>query len=943
MRFSRLAVHAFRAIQHAEMDFGPGLNVLYGPNDLGKSTLATAIRAALLVAPGSAEASRFAPWPVDASPRVVLTFIDDDEHHWQIKKNFGSPASAELLHSKDGRSFSLDCKARQVEEKVRQQLGWGIPPPGGKGGPKGLPQSFLAQVLLAAQTDVDKVLSQSLAEDPDVSGKLRLQKALATLAQDPLFKRVLDKAQDEMDACFTPKGQRKRGQGSRFVAASDSVKKYEQELTQLRGQLDDSMVVEVRVRTLREQREEAAASLREAESRLAASKEQLKRTAAKLAAGELVGLAKAALSEINERIARVQKLDAELAAATEQVARRESERVQMLAACEHADRAVRAAEEAHRIATSAEGALEHETQRAQLAEKLAGLNAQRLTLIAQQGNAQRALDAHKAVLAAANQLAGAVADHEKRKLAREQAQKQHDRTERELGLAVAVLAYGRWRSAQAASDEATTTRLNATKLHAEASAHEAEAQAFESSATAREADIARARDGLPSVPQLQGLQELQRRLELAEAALGGGLSVSIRPLQPVSVRATLDRTEVFEDPRLATPHVLEAQRGLRLAIADLVELEITAGDADKRRAVEALRDRWSSEAEPVFERTGSPSVAALTLRLELLGKEDEELRALRQKAEQLRARAKSSREQAELHELQAAKLECDPLELAAKREAIGEVDLEVVAGRFAKLSKAWEREGDALCLQRKGERDAADRVWSESDKALELAGYRVTELEKTHSKLHADAQSATADMPGTDPATLLLSIAQQLSTIEEQEREAERAIRGLVASGNAAATSAAAELDKAKRSSSEARDKVVKLDEALEAEKASLNARGGQRDELRAQVERMDRNAASALLETRKAALAQFVDEPVMTDDEVRLQEAALAKAAQAHQDINEQFHQADGALSKVAGSELRERVRQSQDALAAARTREAELEVDADAWKLLRDTLRDV
>ncbi len=77
MRFERLVVEAFQAIQHAEIDFGPGLNVLYGPNDLGKSTLAAAIRAALLVPPTSSDAAQFIPWYADSTPRVSLTFVDD--------------------------------------------------------------------------------------------------------------------------------------------------------------------------------------------------------------------------------------------------------------------------------------------------------------------------------------------------------------------------------------------------------------------------------------------------------------------------------------------------------------------------------------------------------------------------------------------------------------------------------------------------------------------------------------------------------------------------------------------------------------------------------------------------------------------------------------------------------------------------------------------------
>ena len=125
MRFTRLAVEAFQGIRRAEVEFGPGLNVLYGPNDLGKSTLATALRAALLVTPGSKESEIYAPWYADATPSVSLAFADDSEHYWKVNKRFGAAGAtttAELLHSKDNVSFSLDCKAREVEERLRALL-----------------------------------------------------------------------------------------------------------------------------------------------------------------------------------------------------------------------------------------------------------------------------------------------------------------------------------------------------------------------------------------------------------------------------------------------------------------------------------------------------------------------------------------------------------------------------------------------------------------------------------------------------------------------------------------------------------------------------------------------------------------------------------------------------------------------------------------------------
>src|SRR5262245_30435698 len=72
VRFVRLVVDRFRGIQHADVTFGPGLNVLHGPNGGGKSTLAAAIRAALLLPAGSREASDYIPWQGDYTPAVQL-------------------------------------------------------------------------------------------------------------------------------------------------------------------------------------------------------------------------------------------------------------------------------------------------------------------------------------------------------------------------------------------------------------------------------------------------------------------------------------------------------------------------------------------------------------------------------------------------------------------------------------------------------------------------------------------------------------------------------------------------------------------------------------------------------------------------------------------------------------------------------------------------------
>ena len=59
MKLLSLSVEHFRGVRKAAIEFGPGLNVLHGPNDLGKSSLAAAIRAALLLQASSREHEEF--------------------------------------------------------------------------------------------------------------------------------------------------------------------------------------------------------------------------------------------------------------------------------------------------------------------------------------------------------------------------------------------------------------------------------------------------------------------------------------------------------------------------------------------------------------------------------------------------------------------------------------------------------------------------------------------------------------------------------------------------------------------------------------------------------------------------------------------------------------------------------------------------------------------
>jgi DNA repair exonuclease SbcCD ATPase subunit len=128
MWFKSVQVSRFRQFRAAVevLDFAPGLNVIVGDNEEGKSTLVQAIRAALFDKYTSSVADAYRPYGESVSPRVSLVF-EIDRVEYRLDKVFSRKKVGEAtLAASDGRRW----EGPQAEEFVAELLGFSYAPRG---------------------------------------------------------------------------------------------------------------------------------------------------------------------------------------------------------------------------------------------------------------------------------------------------------------------------------------------------------------------------------------------------------------------------------------------------------------------------------------------------------------------------------------------------------------------------------------------------------------------------------------------------------------------------------------------------------------------------------------------------------------------------------------------------------------------------------------------
>lgn len=923
MRLHRLRVLDFAGIQEVDVEFGPGLNVLYGPNDLGKSTLAAAIRLALLLPHTSTHIEDYVPWSGGRDPVIEMTFETAPQRIWRVRKEFRRGGTALLQESRNGTDFDDVERARRVDAKLRELLQWGIPEPGGAGGSKGLPASFLATVLLSTQADVSQVLDDSLKNDQTVSGRERIAAALQAVAQDPLFVALLRTTQARRDEAYTDKGAKKTAKGSVFKAAADRVNRVREEKDALQKVVDDSEGIETQLRELiaaRGRREFAVAAASEALATL----ERLAAEAAERAAAALpVRLA-------GEEVVRIQRIAADVEAAK----RRAGELARTVTGM---DARLEAAQLRHSGAGTA-------LEAAEAAERAAGPDAAVSDVVRRQRLELRRAAAEQAARVAQQQIDGAVDAQASidRAIAAESAHHAH-RSEVDgarHGLADAAAA------GQAIDDQLRQLeRLERALDVRSADAQEAVARAAVDNDIALRARLQtetdhcealmarRASITVPAAAALPAMRRLEMELAAARGALSVGLVVTVTSAIPIELHVRRDGATATSEPSM-TPIDIDADTEVDIDIAGVAAVRVRGGRRATQKMTASLADRWALEVVPHLAAARVTDLEGLSARVTEAQGLDASLTSKAAGRESL------SRDIATLSDAAPA-LRRATDRANSCRAAIEGVPLETLVAELAKLGADPASALRQRRQQLAGDLEAARANASRAGSAHVLAEERARQSQSTLETVRAGRNAALMAHPdGVE--TMLTAARAALATAAGERLQVQGELTTLTATVAAEQARIEAALRGARADLEQARAAV----DAAQAERTRTIAEHavqvGRLAALQQQHDAEDLAAAAARFAAATARHAALpVPSRLVSEDEVATARIVTTRTKADLETIEREIQRTHGALGQVGGAVARERLRDTIEAFELAETHEREIETDYEAWLLLLEQMK--
>ncbi|HVZ30814.1 MAG TPA: AAA family ATPase, partial [Polyangiaceae bacterium] len=595
MKFLRLSVKSFRGIAEAHIDFEPGLNVLFGPNEAGKSTLAEALRAALLCRTQSSAAEAYLPATGSGAPEVALTFGEQSGDWYRIDKTFGDRPSTSLERSANqGQTFVREGTGDGAETELRKRLRWGLRPPGGRGTPRGIESTFLTRTLLAEQTEVDTIFEQGL--DPESTEQVSfIQEALAAAMEDPRFKNALALAQRHFKLYFTSNGNKTRGANSPWTRARDQLNAAQTDVDAARKLAEGVAALESALLVARAEAAAARRRLEAAKADRIALDDKLQAAERRLLLVQELEAARSDMEQANIKQRAVEALrtrideleqsleikTAELEAATTGLRTAREQREQAQAQLQRVE--------------SADGNAQRELEVARIESQLTSFRHERDELTRKMANAaslageerklselRNRIEVQKAALAASTDLEGKA-------------------TQQITRLAVertAALIRDADRRLQTARDRAKAAAEEVQV--AQTAAEQAEAKGL----LEMEIDGQVQTYGDLNGDQVEHVRRLHHDLDKRRSATEAGLSVSIERLQSLEVGTQVDDEPANQHPSSSGRLEVEAKRRVALDLGGLAKLQITAGSSTARAELAEAEAAWTKEGQPLLHHHG---------------------------------------------------------------------------------------------------------------------------------------------------------------------------------------------------------------------------------------------------------------------------------------------------------------------------------------------------
>ncbi|MCB1032861.1 MAG: AAA family ATPase [Acidobacteria bacterium] len=204
MRLLSLEVRHWRGLEHRQLeDLSEGLNLIFGPNEAGKSRLFEALRFALFESSKGEAAYKkaLAGWSSTESPWVAVE-LEKDGRRYRVEKRFLKGSTTKL----EGGGETL--KEEAAEARLRQLLEVGA---GGGRGELDPKDRGLWRLLWLSQGESRRAPSDDLNEEPRAALQELLSSEVGEIAAGPAGLRLLERARAESELFWTATGRPKSG------------------------------------------------------------------------------------------------------------------------------------------------------------------------------------------------------------------------------------------------------------------------------------------------------------------------------------------------------------------------------------------------------------------------------------------------------------------------------------------------------------------------------------------------------------------------------------------------------------------------------------------------------------------------------------------------------------------------------------------------------------